>query len=177
MCNTIYIVPSVSSASIEPSPSVSQSRWYMRTPEQQVYGPVSYEELGRWATDRRISADCELRTDEGAWRPAGEFFAVSPPARVASSATRAPSHQTPHRGALILILGILGWTMPCFPLGVVAWVMGNSDRWEMESGRMDSSGRGLTEAGRILGMIQTILCLIAFLIVMFVAVFIGLLSV
>jgi hypothetical protein len=75
-----------------------------------------------------------------------------------------------------LVLGILGWAFSCVPLGVVAWVMGNSDLWEMECGRMDQTGRGLTQAGRILGMVQTLVCLAVFLVGIFVVVFIGLVS-
>jgi len=32
----------------------------------------------------------------------------------------------PHRGVLILVLGILG-IVCCFILGIIAWVMGNND--------------------------------------------------
>ena len=58
----------------------------------------------------------------------------------------------PHRGVLILILGILS-IVCCFILGIVAWVMGNNDLREMAAGRMDPSGRGLTQAGKICGII------------------------
>jgi hypothetical protein len=62
----------------------------------------------------------------------------------------------PHRGPVILVLGILGLVM-CFILGIIAWVMGNADLREMDAGTMDPSGRGLTSAGKICGMIGTIL--------------------
>ena len=62
-----------------------------------------------------------------------------------------------HRGATILVLGILSWLLCPIVLGIMAWVMGNGDLREMDAGRMDPSGRGLTEAGRILGMINVIL--------------------
>ena len=58
----------------------------------------------------------------------------------------------PHRGVLILVLSLLG-----FPFSIAAWVMGKGDLSEMDQGRMDPSGRGLTQAGMILGMIGTIL--------------------
>jgi hypothetical protein len=72
----------------------------------------------------------------------------------------------PHRGVLILILAILGWVI-CFPFGIAAWVMGNQDLKEMDAGRMDDEGRGLTMAGKILGMIQcglTVLGLLIFIV-------------
>ncbi len=59
----------------------------------------------------------------------------------------------PHRGTAILVLGILGLVL-CQVCAVIAWVMANADLREMDAGRMDPSGRGLTNAGRILGMIS-----------------------
>ena len=62
----------------------------------------------------------------------------------------------PHRATTILVLGILSLVL-CAPLGIAAWVMGNSDLKEMDGGTMDPSGRGMTNAGKICGMIATIL--------------------
>jgi hypothetical protein len=66
----------------------------------------------------------------------------------------------PHRGTLILVLGILSLVV-CAPLGIFAWVMGNGDLKQIDAGTMDPSGRALTNAGRICGMIGTILLAIA----------------
>src|SRR5205085_1968353 len=71
-----------------------------------------------------------------------------------------PSLQ-PHRGAAVLTLGILSLVMSCFPLGIAAWVMGNADLRAMHRGRMDPSGEGTTQAGRICGIISTIPLMIA----------------
>lgn len=65
----------------------------------------------------------------------------------------------PHRGTLILVLGILGLAV-CVICGVIAWVMGNADLKEMDAGRMDPSGRSLTQGGKICGMISVILACI-----------------
>ena len=62
----------------------------------------------------------------------------------------------PHHGTLILVFGILGLVI-CAPLGIAAWVISNGDLKQMDSGAMDPSDRSLTNAGRILGMIATIL--------------------
>jgi hypothetical protein len=68
----------------------------------------------------------------------------------------------PHRGTVILVLGILGLVV-CGPLGVVAWILGNGDLKQMDAGAMDATGRSLTNAGRICGMIATILLALAIL--------------
>ena len=60
----------------------------------------------------------------------------------------------PHRGSIVLVYGILGLVV-CQLLGIAAWRMGNDDLREMDFGRMDPSGRDLTKAGRILGIIAT----------------------
>ena len=64
---------------------------------------------------------------------------------------------------MILIFGILG-LLVCGPLGIAAWIMGNNDLKEMAAGTMDPSGRGTTQAGKICGMIATILMAIALII-------------
>lgn len=61
-----------------------------------------------------------------------------------------------HRGVLILVFGILGLVL-CQVFSIVAWVMGKTDLAEMDAGRMDPEGRGLTKAGQILGIIGTLL--------------------
>ena len=61
-----------------------------------------------------------------------------------------------HRGAAVLTLGILGLVV-CFICGIIAWSMGSTDLRAMREGRMDPSGEGLTNAGRICGMISVIL--------------------
>jgi len=67
--------------------------------------------------------------------------------------------QKPHRGVMILVFGILGLVC-CFIFGIIAWVMGNGDLREMDAGRMDPSGRGLTQAGKICGIVSVGLALL-----------------
>jgi hypothetical protein len=69
----------------------------------------------------------------------------------------------PHRGTLILVLGILSLVV-CSPLGIAAWVMGAGDLKQMDAGTMDPSGRGNTQAGKICGIIGTILLIIGVII-------------
>jgi len=74
----------------------------------------------------------------------------------------------PHRGTLILILGILGLVV-CGPCGIAAWIMGSGDLKEIDAGTMDPTGRSTTNAGRICGIIATILMILAVL--AFIAIF------
>ncbi|MGC1481153.1 MAG: hypothetical protein WA771_11655 [Chthoniobacterales bacterium] len=62
----------------------------------------------------------------------------------------------PHRGTLILILGILGLII-CMPVGIAAWVMGGNDLKEMAAGTMDPAGKDMTNVGRILGIVSVVL--------------------
>jgi hypothetical protein len=62
----------------------------------------------------------------------------------------------PHRGTVILVLGILSLVI-CGPLGIFAWIMGQGDLKQMDAGTMDPEGRGTTQAGKICGIIATIL--------------------
>ena len=80
---------------------------------------------------------------------------------VAPAGPQYTSQQTlrPHRGGLILALGILGLVC-CFICGIIAWVMGSNDLKEMAAGRMDPAGQGLTQAGKICGMMSVILQII-----------------
>jgi hypothetical protein len=68
----------------------------------------------------------------------------------------------PHRGTLILVLGILSLVM-CAPLGIAAWLMGNGDLKLMDAGQMDSTGRSMTNAGRICGIIASVLLILGVL--------------
>ena len=79
----------------------------------------------------------------------------------------------PHRGTLILVLGILGLVI-CGPLGIVAWVMGSGDLKEIDAGTMDASGRGTTQAGKICGIIATILMIIGVIVAILIVALAGL---
>ena len=65
------------------------------------------------------------------------------------------------------MLAILGWTV-CQIFSPFAWSMGASDLREMRAGRMDNSGYGMTQAGVVLGIIGTILLIVAAVFIVFV---------
>jgi len=64
----------------------------------------------------------------------------------------------PHRASVVLILGILSICCVGAPVtGIIAWLLGASDIKEMDAGRMDPSGRGQTQTGKVLGMVSVLL--------------------
>lgn len=69
----------------------------------------------------------------------------------------------PHRGTLVLVLGILGLVC-CMPCGIVAWVLGNQDMKDMAAGTMDPTGMGMTKAGKILGIISVALAVVSLIV-------------
>lgn len=75
----------------------------------------------------------------------------------------------PHRATLVLVLGILSLLI-CQPLGIVAWIMGNTDLKQMAAGTMDPSGKDTTNIGRILGIIASALLILGIGIAVVVAV-------
>lgn len=84
----------------------------------------------------------------------------------------------PDRGTVVLSMGIISlfglfvWCIPiigvvlvpvCAILGLVAWIMGQSDLRKMKRGQMDDQNRGMTLAGWICGILGTSLNCLAML--------------
>ena len=70
------------------------------------------------------------------------------------------------QATVVLVLGIL--SLICFPpLGIVAWVLGNSELKAIDEGRRPPENRGTASAGKICGIIGT--CLFALFILLVVA--------
>jgi hypothetical protein len=183
--------PPTSSASTRGASAASeQPGWHMRTPEGQLFGPTDWSELSRWATEGRLAADCQLADSaSGPWRSAADWFPALKPVSAAPASKPGPpfhpwagehiasptpaagatgpvnpmgrEYVAPHRGGLILVLGILGFAINCPVFCLMAWVMGSSDLREMQAGRMDRSGEGLTQVGQVLGMILSLLWILA----------------
>ncbi len=161
-------------------------RWQVRTPDGRVYGPVPRAELDQWYAEGRIPAAAQLRRESATqWQTAAEIYPglsgrrrgiseqhnpfaeratpAGTPNPFASPSTR---HQLPHRGGVILTLAILGWAL-CPVFGPFAWAMGQSDMRAMRTGAMDPAGVPLTQAGMVLGIIQTVLLLLGLCLVCF----------
>ena len=96
----------------------------------------------------------------------------APPVEAVEAQPTTSQPVKPHRGVVVLVLGILGLVC-CFICGIIAWVMGNNDLREMAAGTMDSAGRGMTQAGKICGMISVILQIVGFIIWLLFVVLMG----
>jgi len=75
----------------------------------------------------------------------------------------------PHRGTLILVLGILSLVCCGLFTGIPAWILGSGDLKKINAGLMDPAGKGLTNAGFITGIIGTCLSGLAIIINIIVA--------
>ncbi len=69
----------------------------------------------------------------------------------------------PHRGGMILAFGILAFFVLPIVFGPMAWIMGNADMAEIRAGRMDPSGEGMVQTGRVLGIISTLISILSVL--------------
>lgn len=210
VCSHITLVPDSAGRAPEfPPPEAVSSAgaaadsadWYMRTPEEQTFGPATFVDLERWVAEGRITTDCQLcQGTSGRWQRADFVFpalqmqpslgapysgAHSPlpvpgaapfgAAQVSYAALNidpvsgdyapAASYVSAHRGALILVVGLIGLFVHCPVFPFMAWVMGSNDLREMDAGRMDRGGRDLTKAGMVIGMILSILWILGFLII------------
>jgi len=151
--------------------------WHLRMPEGPIYGPIGWEEVLAWTGEGRLAADCELaQSRSGPWRNVAELLPSLarklPPASPVAAPEAYPwtsnaqgnatggGYVAAHRGGLILVLGLLGWT-GCPVLSFAAWIMGSHDLREMRAGRMERSGEAATLAGMIFGMIVSGLWILA----------------
>jgi hypothetical protein len=80
---------------------------------------------------------------------------------------------TPHRGGMIMALGLValvgGLSLCGVPaiLGPVAWALGSWDLREIREGRMDPEGASMTQAGQVCGIVATVLLILGMLFVCF----------
>lgn len=69
---------------------------------------------------------------------------------------QAAAYPEKSQATTVLVLGIIG-ILCCGPLGIVAWVMGQNEVNAIDAGRRDPAQRGTANAGRIIGIIATVL--------------------
>jgi len=83
-------------------------------------------------------------------------------------------YQEDSQATTVLVLGILSLVL-CQVLGPIAWVMGNNELAGIDAGRRPPQNRGTAQAGRILGIISTVLMIIG-VVFLVVFLFIGLVA-
>ncbi|MDX1947635.1 MAG: hypothetical protein SFU86_19715 [Pirellulaceae bacterium] len=161
--------------------------WYLQSADGKSFGPIPKAQLDGWVLEGLVSAgDFVLQHGDQQWRnardvypllggasggfnPAGNFggagggFPSFDSGGGSSSTTGTRKQKRPHRGPLILTLGLVGF-FSCFPLAIAAWVMGADDLKQMRAGRMDRSGEGATTIGVVMGMISTGLAVVTILV-------------
>lgn len=177
-CQTVFSIPGEPLAGDEPGDSASSlpDSWFLKIDDGRIFGPVPKLELDQWMNEGRVVASSSLRREgESSWVAAASIYPslrVSMSSGPASnnpysdanaaygaysspSATPGRSFQEPHRGGMILGFGVVGLVCCCF-FGLAAWIMGYGDLKKIDEGRMDPSGRGLTQAGMIIGIVGTL---------------------
>ena len=140
-------------------------QYYFKASDENEYGPIDEGEIRAWLQQGRMNQGSMVRAvDSEEWRLLNDYPELM--ALLAPSSSAPPSspsspradvkHYAPHRGAMVLTFGILSIAC-CFPFGIAAWIIGNDDLKKIDAGMMDPAGRGITNAGKICGMVGVIL--------------------
>ena len=163
--------------------------YYFKAGDGNEYGPISAQEVTAWQKQGRMNSESLVRyEDSNDWVPLGRMpeLASSPPPPPSNPQSPSASssgigiqtsvdeqnYDEDHRGGLVLGLGIGGLVLSItccltLPIGIFialpAWVMGSKDMKKINAGKMDPTGRSLTQGGLICGIIGTILSLITLL--------------
>lgn len=165
-------------------------QWYYAKGGER-HGPVSLETL------RNLLLSNELQPNDLVWQPgmpnwvplstvvypllglppapAATYAPPSPPSTTLQSGTHdTGEHLRPHRGETLLAIAIL--SLFC-NLGIIlapmAWIMARNDLKEMERGKMDPSGKGITQAAKVISIVSAIMhTLLAISIVVYIIVYI-----
>ena len=121
------------------------------------------EEAARQAKEREEQRSAELLAEE---RRRNDLLQAGITERQTNESFRQaqPLLRKPHRAGTILTLAIIG-LLVFGPLCIAAWIMGDSDLREMDAGIMDDSGRSSTSTGKSLGVIGTVLWIIAVIVI------------
>jgi hypothetical protein len=105
-----------------------------------------------------------------------EFGAPPPPPPPPSSPSTFTTDKASSRAIWALILGIASWTIcPIVIPAIIAWIMGKKEINEIEAGRSSASGLTMAKVGMWLGLINTILNILA-LFIFIIVLIIGLIS-
>ena len=140
-------------------------KYFFKAWDEKEYGPFGEAKIRDLLQQGRMNQDSLMRAvDSEEWRPLNDYpellVLLAPSSSTPPPSTSPPqataTHVEPHRGALILTFGIMS-IVCCFPFGIAAWIMGNNDMQQIEAGMMNPSGKGITNAGKICGIVGTII--------------------
>lgn len=166
-CQQTFTVPAIlalpePSRSTIPPPAAETAPLLELTPEQgpkkslPPSDPASFQMQAERSAQRASTFLTAAETTRGRHEPE-RSLEKQPQRRL-----RLQTQLEPHRGVLILILGLttilltgcppLAWILAGAPL-----IMSRADLIKMAVGRMDAAGRGLTQAGRALAMTGLVL--------------------
>lgn len=166
----------------------NQSNYHIAQGEN-VQGPYTLAQTQQLVEQGKVRADMLFSRDGADWVEGYQLPELFPDALAAPEAPVRRGAENPglhrggsrgrsrgrveaHRGGAVLALGIVGIVF-CQICGPIAWVMGNTDLAKMKAGRMDRSGEGLTQAGKILGIIATILLVLVLAYIVFIIAVVG----
>jgi hypothetical protein len=159
----------------EPQPAGSMDRgstelWYLKTPDGTVYGPAPRAVLNQWSGEGRISAECLIRRDDHShWQSAVTLFPglmrlaatrkkVEPSAGQQTPVRRpmavaGPTGLQPNRGLPILVLAVVGFMMPFFPVfSLIALIWAHQERRRIETGQVSDHSRWRVDVGYFAGL-------------------------
>ncbi|MDA7980077.1 MAG: DUF4190 domain-containing protein [Pirellulales bacterium] len=133
--------------------------WMDGWPEWRM-APEIFPQINAQASQAAAGAAQQQASQQMGTAAGSPYAAPQTPSHMTPGAYTNPgSHLLPDRGATILVLGLLGLLLCAF-LGIPAWIMGSSDLKEIDAGRRDPTGRGMTQAGMILGIIACVLMIV-----------------
>ena len=119
---------------------------------------TSYKHAERIANEKGILVSDVLTVGEpSAKHPEPAVLSSAPSKSKKKSDKDQKNVLLPHRGQIILNLGILSTLCLCFPAGVGAWICADKDIKLMKCNKMDSDGLFKTRAGKVLGILSVIL--------------------
>ena len=163
------------SSSEQPFHITGNETWSLKTPDGQIYGPVSKPELDEWVEQGRVSATCLVRA-EGTmhWQASivlypqlvgrrgpqdGAMAAAQRRAAMAQAGgQRGTAVQQPNKGVLVLVLGIAGIMFIPFPVfALIAFFLGRSETQAMARGQASTQGRWMVDIGYGLGIVGSVL--------------------
>ena len=140
----------------------SEAEWYYALGEQQL-GPYTIQQMQQFIVNSVLSRGMLVfsGTHSDQWVPVEsvpEFIYFLQNNGIQTNQTK---KLEAHRGGMILTFGLIG-LLAFWPLAIPAWIMGSGDLKKMKSGVMDPDGKGMTQAGYIMGMIVCILFIVGF---------------